>query len=43
MFDHYVFNDQDPAAHISVERRSLLSPLTPSLVEKIKRKIRSYL
>lgn len=43
LFDHYVFNDQDPAAHIPVERRNLLGLLTPSLVEQIKRKIRSYL
>jgi len=43
LFDHYVFDDQDPAAHIPVERRNLLGPLTPSLVEQIKRKIRSSL
>ncbi|MDR6840965.1 cupin-like domain-containing protein [Pseudoxanthomonas sacheonensis] len=43
LFDHYVFNDQDPAAHIPVERRNLLGRLTPPLVEQIKRKIRSYL
>lgn len=43
LFDHDVFNDQDPASHIPVERRNLLGPLMPSLVEQIKRKIRSYL
>ena len=43
LFDHYVFNDQDPAAHIPAERRNLLGPLTPPLVEQIKQKIRSYL
>lgn len=43
LFDHYVFDDQDPAAHIPVERRNLLGRLTPALVEQIKGKIRSYL
>ncbi|MET0814024.1 MAG: cupin-like domain-containing protein [Pseudoxanthomonas sp.] len=43
LFDHYVFSGQDPAVHIPVERRNLLGPLTPSLVERFKQKIRSYL
>jgi hypothetical protein len=43
LFDHYVFDDQDPAAHIPAERRNLLGRLTPALVEQIKGKIRSYL
>lgn len=43
LFDHYVFNDQDPAAHIPAERRNLLGRLTPALVEQIKGKIRSFL
>ncbi|MGH8026278.1 MAG: cupin-like domain-containing protein, partial [Pseudoxanthomonas sp.] len=43
LFDHYVFNDQDPAAHIPVERRNLLGRLTPQMVEQIKQKIRSFL
>jgi hypothetical protein len=43
LFDHYVFDDEDPAAHIPVERRNLLGRLTPTLVEQVKGKIRSYL
>ncbi|KAF1711831.1 cupin-like domain-containing protein [Pseudoxanthomonas sacheonensis] len=43
LFDHYVFDDHDPAAHIPAERRNLLGRLTPALVEQIKGKIRSYL
>ncbi|HEX7804219.1 MAG TPA: cupin-like domain-containing protein, partial [Pseudoxanthomonas sp.] len=43
LFDHYVFDDHDPAVHIPAERRNLLGRLTPALVEQIKGKIRSYL
>ncbi len=43
LFDHYVFNDQEPAAHIPAERRSWLGTLTPALVRQLKERIRSFL
>ena len=43
LLDHYVFNHEDPAAHIPVERRGVLGPLTPELVEQARHKIRQFL
>ena len=43
LLDYYVFGDEDPAAHIPEQRRGMLGPLTPELVEQLKAKIRSYL
>jgi hypothetical protein len=40
LLDHYVFADEDPAAHIPPALRSVLGPLTPELVAKLKRLIR---
>lgn len=31
-FEHYVFNEENPAEHIPLERRGALSPLSPKLV-----------
>lgn len=43
LLDHYVFNDEDPAAHIPAERRGMLGTLTPEQVEQMKQKIRQFL
>lgn len=43
LFDHYVFNDQEPAAHVPAERRSWLGPPTPALMQQLKERIRSLL
>jgi hypothetical protein len=40
LLDHYVFADEDPAAHIPVARRGVLGPLTPELVAKLRQMIR---
>jgi hypothetical protein len=39
LLDHYVFADEDPAAHIPTERRGVLGPLTPELVARLKQLI----
>jgi hypothetical protein len=39
LLDHYVFADQDPAAHIPPELRGVLGPLTPELVDKLRQLI----
>jgi hypothetical protein len=36
LLDHYVFGDEDPAAHIPSSRRGLLGPLTPEMVARLK-------
>ena len=41
--DHYVFGEEDPAAHIPAHARGVLGPLTPELVEKLKDMIRRNL
>jgi hypothetical protein len=43
LLDYYVFDDEDPAAHIPVERRGILGELTPELVEQLRATIRRYL
>ena len=43
MLDHYVFSDEDPAAHIPLERRGMLGPMTPALAASLKQTIRKYL
>lgn len=43
LLDHYVFGDDDPAAHIPPERRGMLGTLTPEKVAELREKIRSYL
>ncbi len=43
LLHHYVFNEQDPAAHIPAERRQMLGQLTPPLLEQLKQKVRSFL
>ena len=40
VLEHYVFADEDPAAHIPPELRGVLGPLTPELVAKLKLLIR---
>jgi hypothetical protein len=41
--DYYVFGDENPAAHIPVERRGILGTLTPELVVSLRDIIRRYL
>lgn len=36
LLDHYVFNDDDPAAHIPADRRGVLGTLTPDVVARLK-------
>ncbi len=36
IFDHYVFNDADPAAHLPAARRGLLGEPTPALEKEIR-------
>lgn len=43
LFDHYVFGQQDCAAHIPIARRGVLGRLTPELVASIKQTIRKFL
>ncbi|RZA31355.1 MAG: cupin-like domain-containing protein [Lysobacteraceae bacterium] len=43
LFDHYIFSDQDPAAHIPAERRSWLGPLDADLAQRLEDRVRSYL
>lgn len=43
MLDHYVFDDEDPAAHIPAQRRGMLGPMTPELAASLKETIRKYL
>jgi len=39
LLDHYVFDHEDPAAHIPEARRGILGPLTPEVVAKLKQLI----
>lgn len=41
LLDHYVFADEDPAAHIPASRRGILGPLTPEVVAKLKQRMGS--
>jgi cupin-like protein len=34
VFNHYVFNDEDPAAHIPAASRGILAPLNPQIAER---------
>lgn len=43
LLDHYVFGEEDPAAHIPEARRGVLGPLTPEQVEALRAKIQRYL
>jgi hypothetical protein len=43
LLNHYVFDDEDPVAHIPAARRGILGTLTPELVTKLKETIRRYL
>lgn len=43
LFDHYVFNQEDCAAHIPPARRGVLGMLNPELVAKAKETIRKFL
>lgn len=43
LLDYYVFGDNDPAAHVPVERRGVLGPLTPEVVEDLKQGARQNL
>jgi len=36
LLDHYVFGEEDPAAHIPAERRGVLGTLTPDLLARLK-------
>jgi hypothetical protein len=39
LLQHYVFADEDPAAHLPAERRGVLGPLTPEIVARLERLI----
>lgn len=43
LLDHYVFNEEDPAAHIPPARRGILGTLTPELIARMKETIRRSL
>lgn len=43
LFDHYVFGDADPAAHLPPQHRGVLGPLTAETVEQLKQLARSNL
>ena len=43
MLDHYVFGDEDPAAHIPAGRRGILGALTPEQLAEFRETIRRYL
>lgn len=43
LLDHYVFGEDDPAAHIPEHARGVLGPLTPERAEKLKEMIRRNL
>ena len=43
LLDHYVFGEADAAAHLPVERRGVLGPLTPETAMKLRETIRRYL
>lgn len=36
LLDHYLFDEEDPAAHIPADKRGMLGPLTPELAETLK-------
>ena len=36
LLDHYVFSDEDPAAHIPSSRRGVLGPLTPEVAARLR-------
>jgi len=40
IIEHYVFNDDDPAAHIPQARRGVLGPLTPEIEAKLRKLMR---
>ncbi len=43
LLDYYVFADGDPAAHIPEQRRGVLGPLTPEVIEELKQRARQNL
>jgi hypothetical protein len=43
LLDHYVFAEEDPAAHIPETRRGVLGPLTAEVVEELKQRARQNL
>ena len=43
LLEHYVFGEEDPAAHIPASARGVLGPLTPARAEQLKEMIRRYL
>ncbi len=43
LLDHYVFGDEDPAAHIPPGRRGILGGLTPAQLAEFRETIRRYL
>jgi hypothetical protein len=43
LLEHYVFGDEDPAAHIPEQRRGVLGPLTAEVVEELKQRARQNL
>jgi len=43
LLDHYVFGDEDPAAHIPAERRGILGTPTPEQLATFRETIRRYL
>jgi hypothetical protein len=43
LLNHYVFDDENPVAHVPAARRGILGRLTPELITKLKESIRRYL
>ncbi|MEP6897297.1 MAG: cupin-like domain-containing protein, partial [Rhodanobacter sp.] len=43
LLDYYVFDDENPAAHLPEARRGILGKLTPEQVAGLREKIRRYL
>ena len=36
LFEHFVFNESDPAAHIPAQRRGVLGPMTPEQAQQVR-------
>lgn len=43
LLDHYVFGEEDPAAHMPEARKGVLGPLTPEAAEALRQRIRDGL
>lgn len=43
MFEHYVFGDDDPAAHLPADARGLIGPASPQLFAQMRASLRRHL